>query len=120
MNARVCIPWSLSAAVLLALVTAPAASADPACISPKPGRYAMKIQSAPPGATVYINSKTCPPVGVTPWEGKLAAGKYTLILEAPGYDEATRPMKVAKVRKGQEVFVPLIKKVPAPSVAPTP
>lgn len=120
MNARVCIPWTLPAAVLLALAASPAASADPACISPKPGRYKLKVDSAPPGATVYINSKSCPPVGVTPWAGKLAAGKYTLILEAPGYEEATRPLKVAKVRKVQEFFVPLIKKVPAPSVAPAP
>ena len=41
-----------------------------------------------------------------------------LILDLEGYDQATRPMKVAKVRKGQEVFVPLIMRVPAPPAPP--
>ena len=42
------------------------ASAD----CPKTGRYSVKIDSAPPGAPIYVGDKTCQ-VGVTPWEGKL-------------------------------------------------
>jgi hypothetical protein len=76
----------------------------------------VKIDSAPPGAAVYINDKNCPAVGVTPWEGKLNNGDYTVILEAPGYDPATRPFKVAKVRKAQEMFVPLVKKLDPPKI----
>jgi hypothetical protein len=53
---------------------------------------------------------------VTPWEGKLNNGDYTVIVEAPGYDLATRPFKVAKVRKTQEVFIPLVKKLDPPRI----
>ncbi|HEX2686891.1 MAG TPA: PEGA domain-containing protein, partial [Kofleriaceae bacterium] len=76
----------------------------------------MKIDSAPQGAAIFINDKSCPPIGVTPWSGKLNAGDYTVILEAPGYDMATRPFKVAKVRKAQEMFVPLVKKLDPPKI----
>ena len=76
----------------------------------------MKIDSAPPGAAIYINDKSCPAVGVTPWEGKLNNGDYTVIIEAPGYDPATRSFKVAKVRKTQEMFVPLVKKLDPPKI----
>lgn len=74
------------------------------------GRYKVKIDSAPAGATVYLGSKQCPPVGVTPWSGSLGKGDFTVVLEAPGYEPAQRPFKVAAVRKVQELFVPLIKK----------
>ena len=76
----------------------------------------MKIDSAPPGAAIYINDRACPAIGVTPWEGKLNNGDYTVIIEAPGYDLATRPFKVAKVRKAQEMFVPLVKKLDPPKI----
>jgi hypothetical protein len=39
-----------------------------------------------------------------------------VILEAPGYDMASRPLKVAKVRKTQEMFVPLVKKLDPPKI----
>jgi hypothetical protein len=74
------------------------------------GRYAVKIDSAPQGATIYLGSTNCPPVGVTPWTGKVNRGEYTVILELPGYDRSTKPFKVAAVRKQQELFVPLVKK----------
>ncbi|HET7505986.1 MAG TPA: PEGA domain-containing protein, partial [Kofleriaceae bacterium] len=76
----------------------------------------MKIDSAPQGAAIYINDKSCPAVGVTPWAGKLNNGDYTVIVEAPGYEQATRPFKVAKVRKAQELFVPLVKKLDPPKI----
>jgi hypothetical protein len=70
----------------------------------------VKIDSAPSGATVYLGSKQCPPIGVTPWSGSLGKGDFTVLVEAPGYEPAQRPFKVAAVRKVQELFVPLIKK----------
>jgi hypothetical protein len=112
---RVVIPWSLM--LLLALVVSSStAHAQPTCPGNTPGRFAVKIDSAPQGAAIFINDKTCPAVGVTPWQGKLNNGDYTVIVEAPGYEAATRPLKVAKVRKAQELFVPLVKKLDPPKI----
>lgn len=108
-------PWSL-ALMLCALFFGGTAHAQANCPGSKPGRYAVKIDSAPQGAAIYINDKACPPIGVTPWSGKLNAGDVTIILEAPGYDVATKPFRVAKVRKAQEVFVPLVKKLDPPKI----
>lgn len=98
-----------SIAGLLALVSADSTTAQPSCPAMKPGKYAVKIDSAPQGATITL-AAGCPPLGLTPWEGKLDTGRYTVTLQAPGYETATRPFKVARVRKLQELFVPLIKK----------
>jgi hypothetical protein len=70
----------------------------------------VKIDSAPPGATIYLGSRQCPPIGVTPWSGKLNKGEFTVIIDAPGYEQAQRPFKVAAVRNTQELFVPLVRK----------
>jgi len=112
---RVVWPWSLTLLLVLA-VSSSTAHAQASCPGNKPGRFAVKIDSAPQGATIYINDKTCPAIGVTPWEGKLNNGDYTVIVETPGYDPATRPFKVAKVRKTQELFIPLVKKVDPPKI----
>ena len=114
---RVLWPWSLM--LLLALVgltsTAHAQASCPG-LSPQHGRYAVKIDSAPPGAAIYLNDKSCPALGVTPWTGKLNAGDYTVILEAPGYEPANKPFRVGRLRKTQELFVPLIKKAEPPKI----
>lgn len=112
---RVIWPWSLALVFVLGFASS-TAHAQANCIGNKPGRYAVKIDSAPQGAAIYINDKSCPPIGVTPWAGKLNAGTYQVILDAPGYEPATKPFKVAKVRKVQEMFVPLIKKVDPPKI----
>ncbi len=96
-------------AVLLAVVFSSGTAYAQACPSAT-GRYKVKIDSAPQGATIYLGSKQCPAIGVTPWSGALGKGDFTVILEAPGYEAAQRPFKVAAVRKVQELFVPLIKK----------
>jgi len=87
------------------------------CDAAKNGKFKVKIDSAPQGAAIYVNSKDCPAVGVTPWDGALNPGDYTIIIEAPGYDPAQRPMKIARVRKTQELFVPLVKKQEPPKIA---
>src|ERR1700761_1824104 len=92
------------------------AHAQANCPGNKPGRFPVKIDSAPQGAAIYINDKACPAIGVTPWEGKLNNGDYTVIIEAPGYDLATRPLRVPRVRKVQELFVPLVKKLDPPKI----
>src|SRR5882757_5180023 len=114
--ARLRVSWLWSLTLLLLAVFSSTAHAQANCPGNKPGRYAVKIDSAPQGAAVYINDKSCPAVGVTPWEGKLNSADYTVIVEAPGYDLATRPFKVAKVRKTQEMFIPLVKKLDPPKI----
>ena len=112
---RVVSLWSLT--LLLGLVVSSStAHAQASCPGNKPGRFAVKIDSAPPGAAIYINDKACAALGVTPWSGKLNPGDYTVIIEAPGYDLATKPFKVARVRKTQEMFVPLVKKLDPPKI----
>lgn len=96
---------SLLSLGLLALSTP--ADAEPSCN--KPGRYPVKIDSAPQGATITVDG--CPPMGVTPWSGKLDSGAYMITLAAPGYERATRPFKVKRSRRAQELFVPLVKKI---------
>jgi hypothetical protein len=114
---RSVLPWSLTL-VLAFAAWSRTAHAQGACpgLDPKHGRYAVKIDSAPQGAAIYINSKSCPPLGVTPWEGKLNAGDYTILFEAPGYDPASRPFRVGRLRKTQELFAPLVKKAEPPKI----
>jgi len=98
-------------AIVFSIAFVTAASAD----CPKTGRYSVKIDSAPPGAPIYIGDKTCQ-VGVTPWEGKLNKATYTVIIETPGYETATKQFVVAALRKQQELFVPLVKKADPPKL----
>lgn len=77
----------------------------------KKGKYKVKVDSAPPGATIYLDSKEYPPVGVTPWTNtKIADGTYILIVELEGYKSPPpRTIKIVKSSKLQEIFVPLEK-----------
>lgn len=96
-------------AVLLAVLLPAGAARAQSCPSAN-GKYLVKIDSAPPGASIYLGSKQCPPIGVTPWSGKLNKGDFTVIIDAPGYEQAQRQFKVAAVRNTQELFVPLVRK----------
>ncbi len=91
------------------------ASAAPACPNVKPGRYVVKIESAPPGGKIYINDKSCP-IGTTPYTGKLWNGDNVVIVELDGYEPARRTFKVARSRRTQELFVPLVKKAEPPRI----
>lgn len=95
-------------------LVAHAAFAAP-CPTSTPGRYSVKIDSAPQGATIYINDKSCP-IGNTPWTGKLSKGANTVIIEIAGYEPATKTFNVAAVRRTQELFVPLVKKADPPKI----
>jgi hypothetical protein len=99
------------AVIVLALLCGRSAFAD----CPKTGRYAVKIDSAPQGAPIYIGDKTCQ-IGVTPYVGKLNRGDYNVIIETPGYETATKPFHVAALRKTQELFIPLVKKADPPKI----
>jgi hypothetical protein len=99
---------------LVAVVVSLSASAAHADC-PKTGRYSVKIDSAPQGAPIYINDKSCQ-VGVTPWAGKLNKGDYTVIIETPGYEPATKQWHVGALRSTQELFLPLVKKADPPKI----
>ncbi len=49
----------------------------------------VTVDSDPPGATVYLNRKNLGAVGTTPLEIPVRPGRYTLILERSGYQDAT-------------------------------
>src|SRR5262245_38453951 len=99
------------AVIVLAFCFGRSAFAD----CPKSGRYAVKIDSAPQGAPIYIGDKSCQ-IGVTPYAGKLNKGDYNVIIETPGYETATRSFHVAALRKTQELFIPLVKKADPPKI----
>jgi hypothetical protein len=92
-----------------------AAEPDQSCTGNKPGRYDVKIDSAPHGAVIRIGGKACEPTGVTPWAGKLDDRDYTVHLQAQGYQDAVRTLQVKKERKQQLLFVPLVKKRDTPN-----
>src|SRR5207302_3112307 len=106
-------------AIFVIMLVAPRVHAQGACVDPK-GRSStnvVKIDSAPQGAAIYINDKACQTIGVTPWNGKLPKGNYTVIVEAPGYDPATRTFNVINSRSAnQELFVPMVKKAEPPKI----
>ena len=45
------------------------------------------IDSKPPGASIYLDNKLKPPIGVTPWHGELE-GKHLIIIEMRGFKTA--------------------------------
>src|SRR4051812_45590047 len=96
---------ALGRLVLCAIAFAIVAFAGPAAAQTHPrlakGKYPVKVESAPPGATVYIDRKELGAVGVTPWETKLLNGNYLIILELDGYQVAQKSIKVARTRKQQ-------------------
>ena len=79
-------------------------------------KYKVRVDSAPQGATVYVDKKEAGPVGVTPWEGSLTAGSHKIIVELDGYMPAEKTVKIARTRKLQDIFVPLIKKADPPRI----
>lgn len=78
-------------------------------------KYSVKIESAPAGATVYLNDKNCV-AGTTPWSGKITSGNVTIIVELPGYEPAKRQVRVIRSRRLQEFFLPLVKKAEPPKI----
>ncbi|MEZ4363936.1 MAG: PEGA domain-containing protein [Kofleriaceae bacterium] len=79
-------------------------------------KYKVKIESAPPGATVYLNQRECGPIGVTPWSGTIVAGEVTVIVELDGYQEASKPLTVKRRRSTQSLFVPMVKRQDPPRI----
>lgn len=84
-------------------------------------KYKVKIESTPPGATIYRNGKDYGPIGVTPWEGEFPRNddsrsgleRHTITVELKGYEPATKTMRVVRPRSRrivQNLFIPMTKK----------
>jgi PEGA domain len=105
------------AVALTLLFGASVASAQTTCPQAKSGRkYKIKVDTAPPGATVYLGGKECGPTGVTPWAGTTPVGTYNVLVELEGYQPTTKPFTVKRVRAVQELFVPMVKKLDPPRI----
>ena len=102
--------------VLLAVAASDRAQRTRRLPGDQPGRYAVKIDSAPPGATIYINDKSARRSASRRGAGKLGKGDYTVIVEAPGYEPATRRSRSPRSARSQELFVPLVKKREPPKI----
>lgn len=110
--------WKSRLSILITLsclgVFAGSAFAQPP--SMKRGRYKVRIESAPPGAKVYLDGKQYGPVGVTPWEGKLRRGEALVIVEKEGYQDAQKRIDVRRRRGVQDFFLPMVKKADPPKI----
>ena len=71
--------------------------------------YAIRIETTPPGATVYLEDKDGDPLGRTPYEGKLEAGNHTLIIELEGFVGQVSEISVKKKSSAQKFKVKLAK-----------
>ncbi len=77
-----------------------------ACLADRKGKFPLKVESTPAGATIYVGSKTCGVVAKTPWTGKVAAGPVLVILEHQSYDIVERTVTVT-AKTTSELFVPM-------------
>lgn len=84
----------------------------------KAATIAVKIDSTPQQAEIYLDDKKAGLVGYTPWEGRLAPGNYALILELPGYQTVTRAVTVDA--RNHDFAVALVKGAPPPTPPPLP
>ncbi len=66
-----------------------------ACLADRKGKYPIKIESTPVGATIYLGSKRCGAVAKTPWTGRLAAGPVIVILEHQSYDDVEKTVTIS-------------------------
>jgi outer membrane receptor protein involved in Fe transport len=66
----------------------------------------LKVETTPPGATVYIDRKDLGSRGKAPRALALPEGRYRVIAELDGYEPATSP--VIDVKLGAEAVVPLV------------
>jgi len=71
--------------------------------------YPVRIETTPPGATVYLEDKDSDPLGRTPYDGKLEAGNHTLIIELEGFVGQVSEISVKKKSSGQKFKLKLAK-----------
>ncbi len=67
----------------------------------------LDVVTDPPGATVYLDRKDLGPRGSTPRKLGLDPGKYTVIVELPGYEAATSKDVVIDIGQSKTVSLKL-------------
>jgi hypothetical protein len=80
-------------------------------------RLAVRIESAPSGATLYLNSRNSAPLGRTPYRGELAEGTYTLIMELDGHEASVQTIRVKRGKQRPIVFTAELEKVQSATLA---
>jgi tetratricopeptide (TPR) repeat protein len=71
------------------------ASAEQALARIRPRVAVLRVESDPPGATIYVDRKELGPRGSTPRLLALDPGPHTVLLEAPGFE----PMALCRLGK---------------------
>ena len=71
--------------------------------------YKVRIDSSPPGAKVYLDSKDGDPLGKTPYTGKIDGGIHTLIVEREGYVSSVQDVTIRHTRRVQHFTIELSK-----------
>jgi tetratricopeptide (TPR) repeat protein len=80
------------------------------------GIQQLSVLSVPEGATVWLDDQ---PVGVTPWTGETAPGRYRVAVRYPGYLDGSETLELASDRAGELRFE-LRAEPPKPPPAPVP
>lgn len=80
----------------------------------------LKVESDPPGATIYLNRKDLGDRGTAPQTIALQPGSYTVIAELKGYEEATSPRTEVRVGAEKAVTLKLTRVIGTLRVADTP
>jgi len=75
-------------------------------------RYAVKVESEPPGASIYLGMANGPSLGLTPHTLKLARGDHTLLFKLDGYLPLTREVTV----QGETTVKVVLKATSRPAV----
>jgi PEGA domain len=96
-----------SSALVGGVLTLLALAGAPVRAEAKP--YAVRIESQPSGATVYLDSKEGDPLGQTPYTGKIPSGAHTLIVELDGYVSQVQDIVIKRRRRVQRFSVELSK-----------
>jgi hypothetical protein len=84
---------------MLVCAVAFASFAVPATVSAQ-RRIPINIESVPPGATVYLDSTTSPPLGMTPLHNvRVPSGDHTFIFQLTNHEEARLSVSVRRRRE---------------------
>lgn len=82
-------------------------------------KYAVKIESEPTGAKVFVGDKESGSVGETPLDLKLPAGEHIIILEFPKHYGAFESITVKKKKRGKQEFSFTMEKIELATVRVT-
>lgn len=58
--------------------------------------FSVRVRTVPPGAVVYLETRTRGAIGTTPTRLRLPRGRHHLIFELAGYDPLEQPIEVSR------------------------